>query len=142
MTVCSERGSCSSPGLRGIRFSGRRGIIVYNFLYAIGIRDRVFDLGSGLNMYDVSMLKSRFYLRFPDNLMFNCTMLLAVSYYHLNMRFYPVSWKETDQVSNVKMASQSVKTLKLLYDYMDMPTSIRGEYREKPVRDYEYEEVL
>jgi glycosyltransferase involved in cell wall biosynthesis len=132
------------PGsrLEGYSLFRTVGNIVYNFLYAIGIRDRVFDLGSGLNMYDVSMLKSRFYLRFPDNLMFNCTMLLATSYYGYTMRYYPISWRETDQVSNVKMASQSMKTLKLLYDYMDMPTSIRGEYREKPVREYEYEEVL
>ena len=117
------------------------GNIVYNFLYAFGMGTRVFDLGSGLNIYDVNMLKDRFYLKFPDNLMFNCTMLLAASYYHLNMRFYPVSWKETDQVSNVKMASQSVKTLKLLFDYMDMPTRIRGEYRDIPRTKYEYEEV-
>ncbi|MCR5746440.1 MAG: glycosyltransferase family 2 protein [Lachnospiraceae bacterium] len=117
------------------------GNVVYNLLYAFGIRDRVFDLGSGLNMYDVTMLKSRFYHKFPDNLMFNCTMLLATSYYGYTMRYFPISWKETDQVSNVKMASQSVKTLKLLFGYMDMPTSIRGEYREKVISKYEYEEV-
>ncbi|MCR5774602.1 MAG: glycosyltransferase family 2 protein [Lachnospiraceae bacterium] len=117
------------------------GNIVYNFLYAMGIRRRVFDLGSGLNMYDVKMLRDKFYMKFPDNLMFNCTMLLATDYYNMTMRFYPVSWKETDQVSNVKMASQSVKTLKLLFDYMDMHTSIRGEYRDIPRSRYEFEEV-
>ncbi len=117
------------------------GNIVYNFLYALGVRQRVFDLGSGLNMYDVSMLRDKYYLRFPDNLMFNCTMLLAASYYNQTLRFYPVSWKETDQVSNVKMATQSLKTLQLLFDYMDMPTSIRGEYRDVAISKYEYEEV-
>ena len=117
------------------------GNIVYNFLYAFGMKTRVFDLGSGLNMYDVNILRDRFYIKFPDNLMFNCTMLLAASYYNMTMRFYPVSWRETDQVSNVKMASQSVKTLKLLFDYMDMPTRIRGEYRDIPRSRYEYEEV-
>lgn len=117
------------------------GNIVYNFLYAFGMGTRVFDLGSGLNMYDVNMLKSRFYIKFPDNLMFNCTMLLATSYYNMTMRFYPVSWRETDQVSNVKMASQSMKTLKLLFDYMDMNESIRGEYRDIPRTRYEFDEV-
>lgn len=127
--------------LRGYSLFRTLGNIVYNFLYAFGMKTRVFDLGSGLNMYDVRMLKDKFYMKFPDNLMFNCTMLLATSYYNMTMRFYPVSWKETDQVSNVKMASQSVKTLKLLFDYMDMPTSIRGEYRDVPRTKYEYEEV-
>ena len=117
------------------------GNIVYNFLYAIGVKQRVFDLGSGLNMYDVKMLRDKYYLRFPDNLMFNCTMLLASSYYNQTIRFFPISWRETDQVSNVKMASQSLKTLELLFNYIDMPTSIRGEYREVAISKYEYEEV-
>ncbi len=127
--------------LEGYSLFRTAGNIVYNFLYALGMGTRVFDLGSGLNMYDVKTLRTRFYLKFPDNLMFNCTMLLAVSYYDLTMRFYPVSWRETDQVSNVKMASQSMKTLKLLFDYMDMKDSIRGEYRDIPRTKYEYDEI-
>ena len=127
--------------LEGYSLFRTLGNIVYNFLYAFGMRTRIFDLGSGLNMYDVNMLRDKFYIKFPDNLMFNCTMLLATSYYNMTMRFYPVSWRETDQVSNVKMASQSVKTLKLLFDYMDMPTRIRGEYRDIPRKSYDYEEV-
>ncbi len=127
--------------LEGYSLFRTAGNIVYNFLYALGMGTRVFDLGSGLNMYDVKALRTRFYMQFPDNLMFNCTMLLAVSYYDLTMRFFPVSWRETDQVSNVKMASQSMKTLKLLFDYMDMKDSIRGEYRDIPRTKYEYDEI-
>lgn len=127
--------------LEGYSLFRTAGNIVYNFLYALGMGTRVFDLGSGLNMYDVKTLRTRFYMKFPDNLMFNCTMLLAVSYYDLTMRFFPVSWRETDQVSNVKMASQSMKTLKLLFDYMDMKDSIRGEYRDIPRTKYEYDEI-
>ena len=117
------------------------GNIVYNFLYALALRDRVFELGSGLNMYSVDVLKDKFYMKFPDNLMFNCTMLLSVAFYNLTMRFYPISWRETDQVSNVKMASQSIKTLRILFDYMDMPTRLRAEYRDIPREKYEYEEI-
>ncbi len=117
------------------------GNIVYNFLYAIGTGMRVFDMGAGLNMYAVDALKDKFYLKFPDNLMFNYTMLLAVPYYNMTMRYYPISWRETDQVSNVKMASQAVKVLKILFDYMDMPASIMGEYRDIPRRKYEYDEI-
>jgi glycosyltransferase involved in cell wall biosynthesis len=130
-------------GSRLIGYSAFRtfGNIVYDFLFALAIRQRVFDLGSGLNMYDVSMLKDEFYKRFPDNLMFNYCMVMALQYYNQTCRFYPISWRETDQVSNVKMASQSLKTLELLFNYIDMPTSIRGEYREVAISKYEYEEV-
>ena len=131
------------PGsrLRGYSLFRTAGNLVFNFLYAAGMGQRVFDLGSGLNMYDVNMLKDRFYIRFPDNLMFNCAMLLAAAYYNQTIRFVPISWKETDQVSNVKMASQALKTLKILYEYVDMPTSVRGEYRDVAIGRYEFEEV-
>ena len=117
------------------------GNIVYDFLFAFAIGQRVFDLGSGLNMYDVNLLKDRFYFRFPDNLMFNYCMVLAIGYYNQVVRFWPVSWKETDQVSNVKLTSQALKVLKMLFKYIDCPTSIRGEYRDKKVRAYRAEEV-
>ena len=117
------------------------GNIVFNFLYAAGIRQRVFDLGAGLNIYSTDMLKDRYYRRFPDDLTFNCCMLLAVSFYHQTSRYFPISWREDDQTSNVKMAGQALKTLGLLARYVDCPTSIRGEYRENYIEHYEAEEI-
>jgi len=132
--------------MRGSRLEGYSalrtfGNIVYDFLFAAAIKQRVFDLGSGLNMYDVSMLRDGFYLRFPDNLMFNYCMVLALQYYNQTCRFYPISWRETDQVSNVKLSSQAVKVLKILFDYIDNPSSIRGEYRDKEIAAYTFEEI-
>lgn len=131
------------PGSRLIGYSPLRtfGNIAYNFLFAAVIKQRVFDLGSGLNMYDVLMLKDGFYHRFPDNLMFNYCMVLALQYYNQTARFYPISWKETDQVSNVKLKDQAVKVLKILFDYFDNPSSIRGEYRDKEIKEYGFEEI-
>ena len=117
------------------------GNIIFDFLYALGVRQRVFDLGAGLNMYSVKMLMDRYYYRFPDNLMFNCCMLLAVHFNNQTARFYPISWREEDQVSNVKLASQAVKELEILFNYIDCPTSIRGEYRDRPVSIYRADEV-
>ncbi len=132
--------------MRGSRLEGYSlirtlGNIVYDFLFAAVIKQRVFDLGSGLNMYDVSMLKDGFYLRFPDNLMFNYCMVMALQYYNQTVRFYPISWRETDQVSNVKLGNQAVKVLKMLFDYADNPSSIRGDYRDKEISAYTFEEI-
>ncbi len=132
--------------MRGSRLYGYSllrtfGNLVYDFLFAAVIRRRVFDLGSGLNMYDVSMLKDRFYMRFPDNLMFNYCMVLAMKYYDQKCRFFPISWRETDQVSNVKLWNQAVTVLKMLFDYLADPESVRGEYREKVIEEYRAEEI-
>lgn len=113
------------------------GNIVYDFLFAAVIRRRIYDLGSGLNMYSVKMLKNKFYEKFPDNLMFNYCMILASEFYGHRIKFYPISWRETDQVSNVKMASQAYKVLSMLKDYYEDPMVICGEYRDNPKESYE-----
>ena len=88
-------------------------------------------------MYSVKMLKSDFYRKFPDNLMFNYLMILAAQYYGHDIRFYPISWREDDQVSNVKLFSQAKKVLTMLFDYYRDPAVITGEYRDKIIDGYE-----
>ena len=101
------------------------GNVVYNLLFAYVTGRRIYDLGSGLNMYSVKMLSPNFYEKFPDNLMFNYLMILAAQYYGHDIRFYPISWREDDQVSNVKMVSQACRVLKMLYEYYRFPDRIR-----------------
>ncbi|MBR4718892.1 MAG: glycosyltransferase family 2 protein [Lachnospiraceae bacterium] len=118
------------------------GNVVYDFLFAAVVRKRIYDLGSGLNMYRVDMLRDRFYEKFPDNLMFNYCMILASDYFGHDIRFYPVSWREDDQVSNVKMMSQAVKVLKMLKEYYSDPEVITEDYRDVPIDSYEAETVI
>ena len=127
------------PGSKLKGYSAFRtfGNVVYNLLFAFVIRKRVYDLGSGLNMYSVKMLESGFYKKFPDNLMFNYLMILASEYYGTDIKFFPVSWREEDQVSNVKMLNQSLKVLSYLWKYYKDPSVITGEFRETKVEAYE-----
>lgn len=110
---------------------------VYNMFFSLGAGRRVFDLGSGLNMYRVKSLESRYFTRFKDNLMFNCYMLLASVYLKQKIKFFPIIWREDDQVSNVKMVNQAVRTLKMLWAYTtDKPGLISGEHRDKLIDAY------
>ncbi len=132
--------------MRGSKLEGYSAIrtignIVYNFLFAFVVRKRIYDLGSGLNMYSTKMLKPAFYDRFPDNLMFNYLMILASQYYGHDIKFYPISWREDDQISNVRMANQALKVLEMLKDYYDDPAVIEGEYRDRAVDSYEADPV-
>lgn len=90
---------------------------VYNLVFTISTGKRIYDLGSGLNMYKIEMLNSKFYHSFSDNLMFNCYMLFANSLYKTKVKFFPISWREDDQVSNVKLFSQALSTLKIAGGY-------------------------
>lgn len=117
------------------------GNIVYDFIFAFVTKQRIFDLGSGLNLYKTSMLEDRFYEKFPDNLMFNYVMILASHYYKQDIRFYPVSWREEDQVSNVKMMNQAFTVLKMAFTYLFNNEYIHTEFRENIHDAYTCEEI-
>ena len=130
--------------MRGSRLEGYSlfrtfGNVVYDFLFAFVTGRRIYDLGSGLNMYSTRMLKDKFYEKFPDNLMFNYCMILASEYYGHDIKFYPISWRETDQISNVKMTSQAIKVLSMMWDYYKNPAVICDDYRDEAKESYEAE---
>ena len=110
---------------------------VYNLLFSVGCGYRVYDLGSGLNMYKVSILKDAFYLKNKDNQNFNYCMVMGSAYYKHKVKFFPIIWREDDQVSNVKMVSQAITVLKLLASYIiEKKKFVQGEHRDKIIEAY------
>ncbi len=113
------------------------GNIVYDLLFSIGCRYKIYDLGSGLNMYRTEILKDKFYMKYKDNLIFNYCMIMGSAYYSHNVRFFPIIWREDDQVSNVKMVSQAITVLKLLGSYIFNPSKfVEVEHRDKIIDEY------
>lgn len=90
---------------------------VYNFLFSLATIKRIYDLGSGLNMYKLSAFKDYYYYAFPDDLTFNYVMLLGSYQRKQIINYFPISWREEDQVSNVKLVSQAITVLKLIISY-------------------------
>lgn len=101
-------------GYSGFRSFGNR---VYNLLFSAVTGRRIYDLGSGLNIYKVKMMDNKFFFKFPDNLTFNYCMILAAHCYRHNIMFFPISWREDDQVSNVKLFNQAFGVLHMLARY-------------------------
>lgn len=113
------------------------GNIVYNILFSMACGYKVYDLGSGLNMYKVDTLKDKFYLKYKDNLMFNYCMVMGAAYYKHKVRFFPIIWREDDQVSNVKMVNQAVTVLKMLGSFItNRKKFVVAEHRDKIVEAY------
>lgn len=90
---------------------------VFNLFMTAVLGKRITDLGSGLNMYKVSYLKSKFYLGFINSLTFNVYMLMYGVYAKSNFKFFPLEWREEDQISNAKFIKQSKEILKLASAY-------------------------
>lgn len=98
-------------GYSRLRTAGNR---VYNKLFSLVALRKIYDLGSGLNLYRLEAFRDFYYKRFPDDLTFNYVMLLASYFKGQQVRFFPISWREEDQISNVKLFRQAFKVLGLL----------------------------
>ena len=115
---------------------------VYNMIFSIFLRKKIYDLGSGLNCYKVKTLKNNYYHKFPDSLLFNYCMVMAASYYKQNIKFFPISWREEDQVSNVKMMNQALKVLKYLFSYVfNKKKIVEKDFRDKEIENYTAKEI-
>jgi glycosyltransferase involved in cell wall biosynthesis len=144
-----ESGACQSvdcmlgarfmPGSRLIGYSTFRtfGNVVYNKLFSIATRRHIHDLGSGLNMYRLAAFRDFYYKLFPDDLTYNYIMLLASIHADQQIRFFPISWREEDQRSNVKMLHQAFKVLGLLSGYFfGRQSFLMRDLRTKPFVSY------
>jgi glycosyltransferase involved in cell wall biosynthesis len=99
-------------GYSSFRILGNR---VFNFIFTSGTRKSIKDLGSGLNIFGKAVIEDQQIVKYADDLRFNIYLLLGMLEKKLSIEYFPISWREDDQVSNVKMASQALQTLNLLW---------------------------
>ncbi len=120
--------------------AGRKlGNYVFNALFSAMTLRRVRDIGSGLNLYRANVFADGAYLRFYDNLIFNCHSLLYLFHQKRRVTFFPISWREEDQVSNAKPLKQAWQIFRMLLAYVfDRKGLFSREYRSKPVERYSY----
>lgn len=113
-------GSRFSKGSRLVNYSRFRifGNKVFNLFASLCAGRRIYDLGSGLNIYKTTYLKERFYLPYPNDLSFNVFLLLYGIYAKSEFRFFPLTWREEDQISNARLWKQTKRMLKLMFTYV------------------------
>ena len=72
-----------------------------------------------------------------DTLYFNDCMILALCQLKQRVLFFPISWREEDQVSNNKLTSFGISLLKLCGRYLaGKQKFVTREWREKPIENY------
>lgn len=113
------------------------GNIVYDWLFSIGCGYKIYDLGSGLNMYRTEILQNGFYVKYKDNLIFNYCMVMGSAFYKHKVKFFPIIWREDDQISNVKMMNQAITVLKLLGSFIiNKKKFVESEHRDRVIDAY------
>jgi glycosyltransferase involved in cell wall biosynthesis len=93
------------------------GNIFLNILVSIIYRRKIWDSSAGLNMYHTSIFADNAYQNFPNNLNFSVFTLLHSLIQKKNIVFFPVSWREEDQVSNAKVFQQFFEIIKSIIGF-------------------------
>ena len=81
-------------------------------------------------------------MKFADDLTFNYFGVLALRYYKQSYHFFPLTWSEDDQVSNVKLFSQAVKTLGMAAEFIFCRKRFfKRDHRKKPISHYTAKQI-
>ncbi len=121
-------------GYSALRVMGNHG---FNWLFSLVAGKKITDLGSGLNLYAVEPLRNEYYKKFPDTLYFNDCMILALCHLKQRVLFFPISWREEDQVSNNKLTSFGLSLLGLCRQFLaGRDAFVQKEWRAKIIEDY------
>lgn len=133
--------------MRGARLEGYSafrtfGNRVFNLLFSAVTGTRLRDLGSGLNLYRVETLARHRWQAFADDLTFNYFMILASVAWGWRMRFLPITWRESDQVSNVRLFRQARRMLGVLAEFALRRDAFLAGAHAAPGRRYAFEVVF
>lgn len=91
---------------------------VFNISFSLVLGKPIHDIGCGVYMYSVKILKQRFYLSLPDVLYIGTFLRLAHDFYKHKLSEFPLSWNSDDQASSVKAISQTLAQFKLALQYL------------------------
>ena len=103
---------------QGYSFIRTVGNWVFNALFSLVTLRWINDLGSGLNVFSVRALAGNNWYGFRNNLTFNYYVTLGFARWKWRCRYFPISWRETDQVSSVRVLRQIREMLVLLARYV------------------------
>ena len=106
-----------SSKLINYSFSRRVGNIMFNKLYSIVLKKKIFDLGSGINLYSRKCFENLEYKSFNNDLTFNYQNTINIFKNIENLKFFPITWRQEGQISNVKIFNQTITIFKILLKY-------------------------
>lgn len=132
------------PGSRLTGYSALRTAAnrAFNLIFSVVSGTRLHDLGSGLNLMRVSAFDDDFHRTFADDLTFNYYLILAVAARNARLRFFPLEWREDDQISNARLGRMGVQILGLLWRRITAPDRFfTADHRDMPRDAYPSTEV-
>lgn len=104
--------------LNGYSFVRTAGNIYLNLLYSIFCRKKIYDLGSGLNLFKVSDFDLNAMQSFDDGFTYNMDLLLYLVEKKRPFKYHPIRWSTSDQISNAHALQVGFKTMTKLFNWL------------------------
>ncbi|MDO9182847.1 MAG: glycosyltransferase family 2 protein [Bacteriovorax sp.] len=101
-------------GYQKIRVFGN---LFLNLIFTIITFRPTFDLGSGLNLFNLKELQAIQWINLSDQFSFNSELLLEMYKHHCRVHFLPITWREEDQQSNAKNLSVALQMINTLINW-------------------------
>jgi glycosyltransferase involved in cell wall biosynthesis len=114
------RGSRFMKGSNLINYPKIRhfGNLFFNYLYSICTGKKISDIGAGLVVYNRIFFQNNSFRFFPNDMTIDNFIIFYLIVKKFNFYFVPISWSETDQISNAKVIQQSIRLFKYLFSFI------------------------
>jgi glycosyltransferase involved in cell wall biosynthesis len=89
--------------------------LFFNLVLSVRYKSKVLDLGSGLNIFPKSAILAADFKTLPNDLTFNVELLKRLLSKRYPIEWYPIEWVSENQKSNVRIFSQTSKTLRFAF---------------------------
>lgn len=91
---------------------------VLNKIFSILTGTEVHDLGSGLNIFEVTHFQHNDFKKFSNDFVFNIDLLLYIIHKRIPFAFFPINWSTTDQKSNANALLVGIKSIMRLMRWL------------------------
>ena len=119
--------SFQTPIAFGARFMKEKNIKNYSFkrLWANQLLNRVltiltgvkiWELGSGLNSYQLTAISDKDILNLSNDITFDLEFLIFCIKRKIEFTYFPISWKSEDEVSSINEIVVGCKLIKIMFD--------------------------
>ena len=126
-------------GYSWVRTLGNR---VLNVMCSMINKQRVHDMIAGMNCFNLSFFKDKFFLKFPDNLTFDAHVLLYAFNKKASIAYLPITWREEDQISNAKVIKQALTILKLFSSYLLQREHVFSQHKSEKPEGFHYDSEI
>jgi glycosyltransferase involved in cell wall biosynthesis len=125
--------------LRGYSKIKTYGNIFFNKIFSYMTGRKIPELGSGLIAYRLKNFDLNWINKLPDDTSFVYVMLLQIIYRNLSLFFFPISWREEDQMSNVKLFKQTLYMFGYIFGYfLSKDRFVTKDFRYDQNQPYKY----